>query len=81
MAEIDVPIQTWVEFDKMEINVLNHILFQEVTVEVTLRNKIVATNVVRHSFKIEGIEYQKWGEDDYYILQLVATKLGITLPN
>lgn len=53
-------------------------LFKSVTVAVTLFGENGA-GVGSRTFKIEGAEYLAWNNDDQYLIDLVAQKLGFTL--
>jgi hypothetical protein len=68
-----------VEFNKLEISLADHVLFYEITAYVTVRPVEDSTPPVVTKIKIEGDEYQAWGSDDNYILELIASKLGIQL--
>jgi hypothetical protein len=59
-------------------NVVSLDLFKSVTVAVTLMNEAGQT-VANRSFVIEGAEYLAWNNDDQYLVDLVASKLGFTL--
>jgi len=69
---LDAPVVS-----KIEMEVVEMVLDSHVTMIVhylnangnSLDNKIV---------KIEGEEYNAWGDDDNYIINLVLTKLGLT---
>ena len=68
---LDAPVVS-----KIEMEVVEMVLDSHVTMIVhylnangnSLDNKIV---------KIEGEEYNAWGDDDNYIINLVLTKLGL----
>lgn len=62
----------------MDLNVVQHTLFSEVHVEVTLKHQN-SPDVVK-IIRIQGEEYSNWGYDDTYLINLVANKLGVTLP-
>lgn len=62
----------------MQINFLSLILDVNVIVNVLLYNSdnIVIQNQV---ITIEGEEYDLWGNDDDYLINLIASKLGLTI--
>lgn len=81
MSSHDLPLQTLtqeVQINKMKISLHNHILFQEVTIEVILRNENSDFPKIFY-IKLEGSDYANWGNDDSYILQTVSQKLNISL--
>lgn len=81
MSSHDLPLQTItqeVQINKMKISLHNHILFQEVTIEVILRNENSDFPKIFY-IKLEGSDYANWGNDDSYILQTVSQKLNISL--
>lgn len=64
--------------DNIIISVIKFVLFQSLTLQVTLRSG--ENNVDIKSFLIEGEEYENWGIDDNYIVELIKNKLNITQP-
>ncbi len=61
-----------------DVRVTNLDLFKSVSVLATLKAADGAYCGVR-SFTIEGAEYLAWNNDDQYLINLVAQKLGFTL--
>jgi hypothetical protein len=53
-------------------------LFTSVTLSVTLYDEN-SNAVGNRSFVVEGAEYLAWNNDDQYLIDLVAQKLGFTL--
>jgi hypothetical protein len=53
-------------------------LFNSVTLSVSLYDENSST-VGNRTFMIEGAEYLSWNNDDQYLIDLVAQKLGFTL--
>lgn len=69
---LDAPVVT-----KIEMNVMEMVLDSHVTIAVHYLN--AAGNLLDNKIvKIEGDEYNAWGDDDSYITNLVLTKLGLT---
>lgn len=69
---LDAPVVTKIEMEVMEM-----VLDSHVTMMVRYLN--AAGNVIDNKYvKIEGEEYNAWGDDDSYITNLVLTKLGLT---
>ena len=69
---LDAPI-----VDKIEMEVMEMVLDSHVTMLVRYLNNngnLLDNKTVR----IEGDEYNAWGDDDNYIINLVLTKLGLT---
>lgn len=61
---------------KVQIRVMNVELFTSVSVVASLfENDKILDNKY---FKIEGEEYNNWGNSDQYLVNLVLTKLGLT---
>jgi hypothetical protein len=62
----------------MTLKVIQFVLFTSVIIHVTLLDD---DNVVVHSTNIEisGDDYLNWANDDNYIHNYVATKLGIVV--
>mgnify|MGYP000374421476 CR=1 FL=1 len=66
------PVVTRVEMEVMEMVLNSHVVMIVHYLNAAgnlLDNKIV---------KIDGDEYNAWGDDDNYIINLVLTKLGLT---
>ena len=62
--------------NRVQIRVLNVELFTSVSLAVSLFNN---ENVIDNKFfKIEGDEYNNWGNSDQYLVDIVLTKLGLT---
>jgi hypothetical protein len=69
---LEAPVVTKIEMEVMEMVLNSH-----VTMVVHYLN--AAGNLLDNKFvKIEGDEYNAWGDDDNYITNLVLTKLGLT---
>lgn len=69
---LDAPVVV-----KIEMEVIEMILDSHVTMAVRYLNdngNLLDNKIV----KIEGDEYNAWGDDDNYIINLVLTKLGLT---
>jgi hypothetical protein len=82
MSTIPVPTQNIshnVEINKIKITLLNHILSQEVLLEVLLEPVIPNMSPIIKYIQITGEEYANWGVDDNYLIQLAAQKLNLTL--
>lgn len=62
----------------MQINFLSLILDVNVSVNVLLYNSdnVVIQNQV---ITIEGDEYENWGNDDDYLINLIANKLNLVI--
>ncbi len=58
------------------IRIINVELFNSISVCASLfeNNNLIDNKI----FKIEGQEYQDWGNDDTYIIDLILSKLGMT---
>jgi hypothetical protein len=63
---------------EFSIEISNLELFKSVSLTVRI-NDIHGTFVECRYFKIEGEEYEAWGNSDEYLVQLIAEKLGFTL--
>jgi hypothetical protein len=61
-----------------KIHVVNLDLFRSVSVAVTLFDEQGA-GVGARTYTIEGDEYLGWNNNDQYLVDLVAQKLGFTL--
>jgi hypothetical protein len=84
MSTISIPVQNVtnaIEINKMKIVLLNHILSQEVTLEITLESTSLNVSPIVKNLLIVGSEYENWGNDDNYLIQLAAQKLNIILSN
>lgn len=69
---LDAPVVTKIEMEVMEM-----VLDSHVTMMVRYLN--ADGNLLDNKYvKIEGEEYNAWGDDDNYITNLVLTKLGLT---
>lgn len=69
---LDAPVVSKIEMEVMEMVLDSHVTMIVHYLNAngnSLDNKIV---------KIEGEEYNAWGDDDNYIINLVLTKLGLT---
>ena len=69
---LEAPVVT-----KIELKVMDMVLNSHVTLVVHYLNangNLLDNRIV----KIEGDEYDNWGDDDNYITNLVLTKLGLT---
>jgi hypothetical protein len=69
---LDAPVVVKIEMEVMEM-----VLDSRVTMVVRYLNdngNLLDNKIVR----IEGDEYNAWGDDDNYITNLVLTKLGLT---
>ena len=61
---------------KIEISVVNITLFESVTISVFLKD--VDDNLIDTTyFTLKNEEYDNWGSDDDYILDLILSKLGL----
>lgn len=82
MSTISIPpqnISNAIIVDKMKINLLNHILTQEVLLEICLESTVPNLSPIIRYLLVTGEEYSQWGADDNYLIQLVAQKLNILL--
>jgi hypothetical protein len=82
MSSIDIPSQSIyqsIEINKIKITLLNHILSQEVLLEILLQPVVPTMPPVVKYIPISGEEYANWGVDDNYLIQLAAQKLNLTL--
>ena len=69
---LEAPVATSIAIDVMEIVLKSH-----VTVMVRFLN--ANGNLLKNEIvKIEGEEYNQWGNDDDYIINLVLSKLNLT---
>lgn len=80
---VGVPIQTATITEtktvtSFKVHVVNVELFTSVTVAVSLFNDVGAI-VGSRCYVIGGDEYLAWNNDDQYLINLVAQKLGFTL--
>lgn len=69
---LDAPVVSKIEMEVMEMVLDSHVTMIVHYLNAngnSLDNKVV---------KIEGEEYNAWGDDDNYIIILVLTKLGLT---
>ena len=78
-----VPVESTqtVISNRMTIRVLNVVFgsSMEVIASIVQDNGTVTQN---YHFVISGEEYNAWGADDEYMVNLIATKAGVTLvPN
>ena len=63
---------------KVNINIINIVLFTSVTVNAVLYNQ--SNHIVTaKNFVLAGEDYTQWGYDDTYIITYVCNQLGITL--
>jgi len=63
--------------DSFNVDSVDITLFNSAKIRVSLLNK---TNVIDVSIVIlEGDDYANWGNDDNYIVNYVAKKLGFTI--
>lgn len=62
--------------NNIQINILKIELFKSITLSVNLlsNTKIVDTQIMT----ISGDDYNNWGNDDNYIINLVMTKYNLT---
>jgi len=66
------PVVTRVEMEVMEMVLNSHVV-------MVVHYLNAAGNLLDNkSVKISGDEYNAWGDDDNYIINLVLTKLGLT---
>jgi hypothetical protein len=66
------PVVTRVEMEVMEMVLNSHVL-------MVVHYLNAAGNLLDNKYvKISGDEYNAWGDDDNYIINLVLTKLGLT---
>ena len=62
---------------KIELSVIEVVLNSYVSISVSYFNS--NGNLIHNEHvKIEGEEYNNWGLDDQYLVNLVLTKLGLT---
>ncbi len=61
---------------KVQIRVMSVELFTSVSVVASLFNN--ESLIDNKFFKIEGEEYNNWGNSDQYLVNLVLNKLGLT---
>lgn len=62
---------------KIELSVTEVVLNSFVSISVAYYNS--NDNLIHNEYvKIEGEEYNNWGLDDQYLVNLVLTKLGLT---
>lgn len=69
---IEIPI-----VDKVDIAIGELVLDSHVIIHVHYRNP-EGYHLTTKTVRIEGDEYNAWGDDDNYIINLVLTKLGLT---
>jgi len=63
--------------DSFNVDSVDISLFNSAKIRVSLLNQ---TNVIDVSIvMLEGDDYTNWGNDDYYIINYVANKLGFTI--
>jgi hypothetical protein len=72
----DSPYVITNTINKVHIRVMNVDLFTSVSVTVSLYNN--ESLIDNKFFKIEGEEYNNWGNSDQYLVDIVLTKLGLT---
>ena len=65
------------DVDSFEVTVARLELFQSVTVSVLLKNGPTCVGVRTLTF--EGPDYLAWNNDDSYLIDLVANKLGFVV--
>jgi hypothetical protein len=63
---------------KFFVHVASLELFKSVTLAVSLMDN-TGHHVANKVITVEGAEYQAWNNDDQYLINLVAQKLGFTL--
>jgi len=63
--------------DKIDIEISELVLDSHVVVRVHYRD-VGGIHLATKTVRIEGDEYNVWGDDDNYIINLVLTKLGLT---
>ena len=69
---LEAPVVTKVEMEVMEMVLDSHVI-------MVVHYLNANGNLLDNKFvKIEGDEYNAWGDDDSYITNLVLTKLGLT---
>lgn len=69
---LEAPVVTKIEMEVMEMVLDSH-------VSIVVHYLNANGNLLDNKFvKIEGDEYNAWGDDDSYITNLVLTKLGLT---
>lgn len=78
-----VPVETTqtVVSNRMSIRVLNLVFGTSIEVIATIVQEN-GTATQNYHLVISGEEYLAWGSDDEYMVNLIATKVGVTLvPN
>ena len=83
MSDNLVPIQEYIQtttrsFQYMSVQEQNIVLYQSVDILVKLFDANQALCDVK-VLSLNGDDYQNWGANDNYILNISCTKLGITL--
>lgn len=69
---LEAPVVTKIDMEVMELVLDSHVI-------MVVHYLNAAGNLLDNKFvKIEGDEYNAWGDDDNYIINLVLTKLGLT---
>ncbi len=63
--------------DRVDVRVVELILHKSVTVMVTLFQTDIPVDV--KTFKFEGDEYDNWGSSDSYLIDLILSKLNMTI--
>jgi len=69
---LDAPVVSKIEMEVMEMVLDSHVIM--VVHYLNANGNLLDNKTV----KIEGDEYNAWGDDDNYITNLVLTKLGLT---
>lgn len=65
--------------DNIIISVVEFVLFERLTLQITLRS---GENVIDiKGYVIQGNEYEQWGDDDNYIVNLITSKFNLMLSN
>jgi hypothetical protein len=69
---LEAPVATTINIDVMEIVLKSHVM-------VVVRFLNSNGNLLKNEMvRIEGPEYDAWGSDDDYLINLVLTKLNLT---
>ena len=69
---LDAPVASSINMEVMEIVLKSHVMI--VVHYLNSNGNLLKNEMVR----IEGAEYDGWGNDDDYLINLVLTKLNLT---
>lgn len=82
MSEVSIPNQVRtqsVEVNQIALSIMDHVLFHHVTFQVLLKPVDTSLQPLAYLVTVKDEEYQMWGTDDNYIIQVVANKIGVVL--